>query len=500
MLTCTSVSGSRWFKMNEILRIARSDEAQKLCIRCLGRLFGKLGHNLDNPTRGRAVSLLLHLDDSLNSMIKKSQKKGSEKKGFGFEDLTNMLDNFEFQEYHMQTLGNIIGIYQAHNDIEKIKSDADAKSLENRIKEIISPEFVENLLNDDMSCELCNEVFSELPKFSELVCDSIKDYEFNDFLIGCKLDADAVATEEAMWSKLGIMHPEPMKGEFNRELGKLVGPKINKNVNFNSPDITILVDTRYDNITLQIASLFIYGRYLKMVRDIPQTKWPCKRCWGKGCDNCNGTGKIYPTSVEEEIAKRVMEITKAKNHLFHGMGREDIGVQMLGNGRPFILEVTQPMIRNVNLRTLEKEINEYTKDRVQVNDLRFSDHKEVRQIKAAKPNKTYRIKINLEKNLNKGKLKDIVSTFSGRTIKQRTPVRVSHRRADLVRERKVLEMALLNVSDKGRTLELEITGESGLYIKELIHGDSGRTTPSLADELSIVCTVEELDVIRINDE
>ena len=170
-----------------------------------------------------------------------------------------------------------------------------------------------------------------MPKFTELVCDAIKEYDFNDFLIGCKLDYDQTNQEEELWSSLGLMHPEQMKSEFNRELGKLVGPKLDKLVNFDTPDITILVDTRYDNISLQIASLFIYGRYQKLVRDIPQTRWPCKRCWGKGCKHCNGTGKIYPTSVEELIAYKAMEVTGGKKHLFHGMGREDINVRMLGS-------------------------------------------------------------------------------------------------------------------------------------------------------------------------
>jgi tRNA pseudouridine synthase 10 len=42
--------------------------------------------------------------------------------------------------------------------------------------------------------------------------------------------------------------------------------------------------------------------------------------------------------------------------------------------------------------------------------------------------------------------------------------------------------------------------ESGTYVKEFVHGDSGRTVPSLAGKLGIACTVEWLDVIRIADQ
>jgi tRNA pseudouridine synthase 10 len=382
---------------------------------------------------------------------------------------------------------------------ETSENENDSNSLQNEMNSIINLNKLDELINDQASCDLCDGLFDELPKFNELIENLLKDYEFNTFLIGCKLDSDQTSHEEELWSKTGAKNPELLKGEFNRELGKIVEAHLNKEVDFDTPDITILVDTRYDDISLKIGSLFIYGRYKKFKRDIPQTKWPCKRCWGKGCENCNGTGKIYDTSVEEQIAAKVMTKTKGKKHLFHGMGREDISVRMLGNGRPFILEITEPIYRNLDLELLEKEINEYAKSKVEVSDLSFSNNREVRALKAAKHSKTYLVTINFEKKIEIGKLKSIVSTFRGQTIKQRTPERVSHRRADLVRERKVIDMAVKTISKDGKTAEFEITGESGLYIKELVHGDSKRTSPSIAEYAGCDCSVDALDVVRIND-
>jgi tRNA pseudouridine synthase 10 len=43
-------------------------------------------------------------------------------------------------------------------------------------------------------------------------------------------------------------------------------------------------------------------------------------------------------------------------------------------------------------------------------------------------------------------------------------------------------------------------GDSGLYIKELISGDGGRTRPSLAESLGVDAVVEELDVINVGEE
>ncbi len=41
--------------------------------------------------------------------------------------------------------------------------------------------------------------------------------------------------------------------------------------------------------------------------------------------------------------------------------------------------------------------------------------------------------------------------------------------------------------------------ESGTYVKEFVHGDDGRTTPSLAELLSAPLEVLALDVVEIND-
>jgi tRNA pseudouridine synthase 10 len=41
--------------------------------------------------------------------------------------------------------------------------------------------------------------------------------------------------------------------------------------------------------------------------------------------------------------------------------------------------------------------------------------------------------------------------------------------------------------------------DAGTYIKELMHGDQGRTEPNVAGIVGVPCQVLELDVIRIDD-
>ena len=78
---------------------------------------------------------------------------------------------------------------------------------------------------------------------------------------------------------------------------------------------------------------------------------------------------------------------------------------------------------------------------------------------------------------------------------------MAHRRADKIRKRKVLQTTdcSINSSDDGFILaQLSLRCESGTYVKETIHGDGGRTQPSVASLIKAKCTVEWLDVADIH--
>ena len=66
-------------------------------------------------------------------------------------------------------------------------------------------------------------------------------------------------------------------------------------------------------------------------------------------------------------------------------------------------------------------------------------------------------------------------------IKQRTPVRVLHRRSLLTRDKMVYRMKTEFVNSHHFILEIEASG--GTYIKEFVHGDLGRTRPNVCEIL-----------------
>jgi len=103
-----------------------------------------------------------------------------------------------------------------------------------------------------------------------------------------------------------------------------------------------------------------------------------------------------------------------------------------------------------------------------------------------------------EGKVNKEELVKVALSFKDVNIDQRTPRRVEHRRADLVRKRKIHWCKAEWISDDSFDLELET--DSGTYVKEFVSGDEGRSVPSFSERLGIQCKVETLDVLAIKFE
>ncbi len=348
----------------------------------------------------------------------------------------------------------------------------------------------------DDFCPLCENIFELLGRFAEAAAEKINEVESDNFLIGTRVEPEIVQREKELKDRFNLENSESIKAELNREIGKLALPMIHRPVEFKNPQVVALVDTRFADVTLDIAPVFIAGRYNKFSREIPQTIWPCRVCHGKGCDHCHGQGKMYQTSVQEIIGDIALEMADGQEHFFHGMGREDIDACMLGNGRPFVLEISQPRHRYIDLDELERRANQT--DMAAFNSLRFVQREAVERYKAAASDKVYHVHVKAEGKVNKEELVNVALSFKDVNIDQRTPRRVEHRRADLVRKRRIHWCTAEWISDDSFDLELET--DSGTYVKEFVSGDEGRSVPSFSERLGIQCKVETLDVLAIKFE
>lgn len=345
-------------------------------------------------------------------------------------------------------------------------------------------------------CPLCDDVFDSLDIFAESVAEKVNEVESNNFLVGSRVDPDVLKKEKEIWERHGLDNYESIKTELNREIGKAALPMIHRPVEFKNPQCVACIDVRFADVSLDLSPIFIKGRYNKLSREIPQTIWPCRVCHGKGCPRCGNTGKMYQTSVQEIIGDIALEMCQGNEHFFHGMGREDIDALCLGEGRPFVLEISQPKRRDIDLDELEMKAN--MSELAQYHGLQFTERAEVQRTKTATPSKTYRVSVKAEGKVNKERVVEVALSFKNVHLNQRTPKRVEHRRADLIRDREILWVEAEVTGED--TFNLTLETESGTYVKEFVSGDDGRCEPSFSQALGVQCRVETLDVIAINNE
>jgi len=426
-----------------------------LCDHCLGRQFALLGYSMENNIRGEALKVSLTMQ--ANDLV------AAEKDAEGIKQLKVLATN-GFSATAQETL--------RHLKKRIPKQEADAK------------------------CYLCEGKFQLIDSLTQKAQQALEGYEFTTFLVGIELPTKVEEREDEFKAALNIQYGESIRHEFGRVLGKSLAKVTGKEAEYLKPDIVAVIKPFTEKVRIQVNPLFVAGRYRKLVRDIPQSEWFCSSCRGKGCQKCGGTGKMYPESVEAYASKPLLEATGGAESFFHASGREDIDARMLGQGRPFIVEVSKPKKRSVDLKQIEAAVNAGAVGKVEVSGLHFATKDDVRHLKKGEgAQKEYRLLAEFEKDLTDQDLRLIEETLSGALIKQQTPLRVVHRRADIVRERYIYKVEVKKVTLKKALLLIRCQG--GLYVKELVSGDEGRTVPNVSALLDNPAKTLKLDVLNV---
>ncbi len=370
-------------------------------------------------------------------------------------------------------------------------------------------------------CWVCEGYCGTFDELADTIAATLEGIEFETYQIGTRVPPLVEENDRLLREDAGLPEDagEPLKREVNREVGRRLGERTDAEFDLSRPDVLIVIDLEaFDPIAgdavtshavdVQINPAFVYGRYRKLERDIPQTEWPCRECGGSGaqlgddgeepCTYCDGSGYLYDVSVEQVVRPHVVDAMDGDEGTFHGAGREDVDALMLGAGRPFVLEVKRPTRRTPDVEALEVAINDAADGAVEVEGLRLATHEMVERVKELDASKQYRADVRLASPVDEDTFRAALEALEGTTVEQYTPERVDHRRANLTRERTVYDI-------DGELLEptraqIRVHGEGGLYIKELISGDNGRTEPSVAGLLETGAEVTALDVLGVDGE
>jgi tRNA pseudouridine synthase 10 len=427
-------------------------EKHPLCDHCLGRQFALLGYGVENEERGRSIKQVLTMKAHESSLESNNGVKA-----------LKILASNGFSE-------------TARELLKKMKKRLPVKS--------------------PKKCFLCEDRMRNIEQLAKNASALLNEYEYSNFLVGIELPVNAEEREDEFKAEFAVDHGENMRNEFGRLIGKKVAEQTGKPAEFMKPNVVVLVNPYSETVKLRVNPLFVAGRYRKITRGIPQSKWFCSECRGRGCKKCNWTGKMYPESVEEIIGKPFLEATEGIRSSFHAAGREDIDARMLGAGRPYVIEIERPRRRFLDLKKLEQDINAYGKGKVEVSSLAYADKNGVRKLKKAESTqKRYRVTIKFENTVTPQDLNRLKSRLTNTMIIQETPLRVLHRRADLTREKYIYDVDVKRLSPN--KVEMKLRCQGGLYVKELVTGDEGRTRPSASEILGNRAKPVKLDVLNV---
>ncbi len=411
-----------------------------LCNNCLGRMFALLGRGLRNYERGQSIKILLSME--LSRSIREGDK-----------------ESIELFRRLAPNIGEI------------------ASTLYREL-------FGEDLKREE--CFICGSSFEDIINLASRRAVSILEkMDLRSFLIAAKIDQAIRFREDELKRKHKLIFAESIGSELKREVSKRIQKELGLKPDFEQPDIIVEITIPTATVKTHLMPLFLKGLYWKLNRRISQSLWVSRR----------GIRR-YPFSVEEAlfILSRIFD---SHTSILHASGREDVDARMLGTGRPFIVELKSPSKRSFDMSILSKKVNEYSRNLVKILFTNTASRRDIRIIKeeVGRHTKLYKALITTSSSINEDILSRLEEFYRGREIRQRTPRRVRHRRRDIIRYRIVYSIATRLITD--RLFESLIHADAGLYVKELVDGDDGDTTPSFSDLLGVEAKCIELDVVGV---
>ncbi|MCY0868496.1 MAG: tRNA pseudouridine(54/55) synthase Pus10 [Desulfurococcus sp.] len=415
-----------------------------LCDRCLGRLFARRGLELSNEERGRAIKTLL-------SMKLHSEYTAGK---IGLEYIEEIALN-------------------SGDPVSRLYEKLSGRSLEPR------------------RCFICMNKLTEsyIDGISREAAQLLEKLHANTFLVGVSLDEAVILRELEVSAATGLSFNESIKNELKREVGKKISKLTGLQPDFSKPDVVVIVHVDRDlnyKVTAQVNPIFLKATYWKKGRRISHVPW-----------TTSSGARRFPESLQDFVRDSIASLFDAVDVKVHAAGREDVDARMLGSGRPVIVEIVEPGFRNVDLDLLNHVLNgEFIK--VTVAGLASRKHVEAVKEGARERRKIYRISVLTEKPVTTGELEKLVEFFKNRTVRQRTPTRVLRRKRDKERIKRVYSIEVLQLTP--RIFEALVYCDGGLYVKELVHCDNGRTKPCFSEILGFQAYPLELDVVYVENQ
>ncbi len=330
-------------------------------------------------------------------------------------------------------------------------------------------------INYIQKCYICKNLFDNLNHFLKLMLDTSSTYSFSSFSVGAMIKPSIVDRDDYIRSKYKLKGIDSVKTDISKELRKLFSRKTKKTIDFLDPDVTFTINLKDESCQLRSKSIFLSGRYIKILRGISQKQKSCENCSGKGCRTCNFHGISEFDSVEGIISQFLFKKFGGSTAKFTWIGGEDKSSLVLGTGRPFFVKIKNPLKRNLKLANL-------TFDFLKITNLKIIPESPKNPLKF---NSSIELKISTEDEIdskNLKKLKDL----------QKHPI-VVYEKSGKRSEKKIFVVKYKKNSSN--TFTLFIIAEGGFPVKRFVNSDD--VSPGISQILNTSCKCQEFDFLDI---
>ena len=328
-------------------------------------------------------------------------------------------------------------------------------------------------LQEPERCSLCEGMIKEIDRTAENIIHALREYEFKTFLVGASIPHSIVEKEDSLRAEFKLKGGHSVKVEITGALAKRI-EGVHKRFDARNPDVVIIVNPIEKFQTITPRSLFITGRYTKAKRGIPQKRQRCEDCNSRGCSTCSWNGFTDKPSVESEIANYLVRIFGAKKAKFSWIGSEDDRSLVLGNGRPFYVEIIEPKKRNV--------ASKFSIKLKHVIELKGGRALEEKPLPDVPFELLAEVNIGTAKPVKKADLLKVEKAFRNVDASQYSPNKMKFLM------KRTFALKAEQVSSK--KFKVTIRCEGGTNIKKLVQGNHLEFSPSVSEILGYECKVD----------
>ena len=330
--------------------------------------------------------------------------------------------------------------------------------------------------SQNKKCYICKNIFYDLDTMLFHIYEKICNYDFKTFHLGIMLKPSFLERDDHIKSKCKIKGIETIKFDIAKELSKKISRRTNSKKITDDPDLFIQANFKDESCVIRTKPIFVYGRYNKKIRKLPQKQMLCKSCNGIGCHNCNFNGLENIESIEGKISNLLIKKFEGNQVKINWIGGEDQSSLVLGNGRPFFAKILNPKKRN---RILRKSSN--------LNSISLSELKKILvQPKGSIPFKSkVSVIVDTEKPISLTRLKKL-------SILENVKI------YDPSKDKKNINKQIYKIQYKklGKTsFRLDLFADGGIPIKFFIQNSN--VTPNISQILKNHCQCRRIDFKNI---